>query len=290
MAAKLETLTSTRKSARQRSGRPATVEPPRLFYQDDAVVLYRGDSREMRELADETTDFIVTSPPYWDIKNYRAEGQMGLGQSYEEYWQELSKVLAECRRVLKPGRFLAIVIGTRISEGELKHIPSDLIQRMPELEFTLRKEIIWTKPKGTQGLWQRGTTQFLKDRPFAGLANINIQHEFILIFSRSGEFQPLRQERLPEDFIKEVSWSVWPLAVSPTKGHPAPFPNAIPERLIRLYTNKGEIVLDPFIGSGTTAVAAKRLERRCVGYEISEEYCLLAKRRIETETQHQLAI
>jgi len=272
------------------AARPATFERDRLFYQDDAVVVYCGDARNMCELADETIDFVITSPPYWDIKNYRAEGQMGLGQSYEEYWQELSKVLAECRRVLKPGRFLAIVIGTRVSEGELKHIPSDLIQHMPELDFTLRKEIIWTKPKGTQGLWQRGTTQFLRDRPFAGMANINIQHEFILIFSRPGEFQPDREERLPEDFIKEISWSVWALPVSNIKGHPAPFPDEIPERLIRLYTHTGEIVLDPFIGSGTTAVAAKRWRRRCVGYDISEDYCRLAARRIKTYTQHRLKI
>jgi len=266
------------------------IEQERLFYQDDAIVLYCGDSRRMPEIADETIDFVVTSPPYWDIKNYRAEGQMGLGQSYEEYWQELCKVLSECRRVLKPGRFLAMIIGTRISNGELKHIPADLINRMPDLGFTLRKEIMWVKPKGTQGLWQRGTTQFLKEKPFAGMLNINIQHEFILLFSRPGEFEAVEKERLSDDFIKEVSWSVWQLPVSQIKGHPAPFPNVIPERLIKLYSNAGEIILDPFIGSGTTAVAARKLKRRCVGYEISSDYCELSKKRILRETQHALTI
>lgn len=256
-----------------------------LYYRDEAAMIYCADSRQMPELADATVDLVVTSPPYWDVKDYRSEDQIGLGQSYEEYWLELSKVLRECARVLKPGHFLAIVVGTRISHGDLKHIPADLIHLMPSLGFTLRKEIIWAKPKGTQGLWQRGTTQFLKDRPYPGCLSINIQHEFVLIFSRSGDFLVQKEHRLSDDFIKEVSWSVWELPVSQVKGHPAPFPDTIPERLIALYTHPGDIVLDPFIGSGTTAVVARRLGRRCVGYEISEQFCELSKKRVRTETQ-----
>ena len=251
------------------------------WYQEDGMTLYCADARSMPEVADDSVDFVVTSPPYWDIKNYRAKGQMGLGQSYEEYWAELGKVLSECRRVLRPGRSLAIVIGTRISDGELKHIPADLIQRMPAIGFTLRKEIIWVKPKGTQGLWQRGTTQFLKDKPFPGCLNLNIQHEFILIFAREGAAEPDTSRRLSEEFIKEVSWSVWPLPVSDVKGHPAPFPESIPRRLIELYTSPGETVLDPFLGSGTTAVAARASGRLCLGYEIGEQHCELARKRLE---------
>lgn len=261
----------------QETGTPSR----RLWHQDDKVTLYCADARTMPELADESVDFVVTSPPYWDIKDYRTSGQMGLGQSYDEYRRELGTVLGECRRVLRPGRSLAIVIGTRISDGELKHIPADLIQRMPDIGFTLRKEIIWVKPKGTQGLWQRGTTQFLKNKPYPGCLNINIQHEFILVFAREGTAELDTSNRLSEDFIKEVSWSVWPLPVSKTKGHPAPFPEAIPRRLIELYTCPGEIVLDPFMGSGTTAVAAVNLERRCVGYDISEAFCALAQKRLK---------
>lgn len=261
---------------------PYDRAPQTPWYQDDWVALYCADARSMREVQDETVDLVITSPPYWDIKNYRTSGQMGLGQNYEEYWTELSRVFSECRRLLKPGRAMAVVIGTRISDGELKHIPADLVQRAPDLGFTLRKEIIWVKPKGTQGLWQRGTTQFLKKKPYPREFNLNIQHEFILIFVRDGDAKPERSSRLSEEFIKEVSWSVWPLAVSDVKGHPAPFPEKIPSRLIRLYTHPGETVLDPFIGSGTTAAAARRLERRCIGYDISEEYCVLTRRRLAT--------
>lgn len=230
----------------------------------------------MPEVASGSVDLVVTSPPYWDIKDYKADGQVGLGQTYQEYLAELGKTLRECFRVLKAGHFLAMVIGTRISDGELTHIPADLIRLMPGLGFTLKKEIIWVKPKGTQGLWQRGTTQFLKNKPFAGCANINLQHEFILIFQREGAYEPDSEHVLPEAFIKEVAWSVWQLPVSRTKGHPAPFPEAIPRRLIQLYTKPGEMVVDPFMGSGTTAIAAVNLGRRCIGYEISEAFCRLA--------------
>ncbi|MEA3401284.1 MAG: site-specific DNA-methyltransferase [Armatimonadota bacterium] len=249
------------------------VEP---YYEDDRIRLYCGDARNMAALNRGSVQLIVTSPPYWDIKNYRNSGQIGLGQSYEEYTAELHLVAEECKRVLAPGRFLCWVIGTRVSHGQLKHIPSDCIEVFGDHGYTLRKEFIWKKPKGTQGLWQRGTTQFLKDNPFPCQAAINIQHEFILVFQREGEFKPPRRSRLSEDFIKRVAWSVWELPVSRTKGHPAPFPIQLPERLTHLFSYPGDTVLDPFAGTGATLIAARNAERIGVGYEISEEYCQLA--------------
>jgi site-specific DNA-methyltransferase (adenine-specific) len=211
---------------------------------------------------------------------------MGLGQSYEEYLQEIGKVGEECRRVLQPGRFLCWVVGTRVSDGDMKDIPGESVRIFERAGFTFKKEIIWVKPKGTQGLWQRGTTQFLKDKPFVRCANINLQHECILIFQREGTYEPDVTHVLEEGFIKEVAWSVWQLPVSRTKGHPAPFPETIPWRLIQLYTRPGEVVLDPFMGSGTTAVAAVNLARRCIGYEISEEFCRLTVENLQKRQPH----
>ncbi len=248
----------------------------RAVYEDNWVKLYCGDARSMGEVADGSAALIVTSPPYWDIKNYRSAGQLGLGQTYEEYLAELGRVAEEFRRVLAPGRFLCWVIGTRVSDGDLKHIPADSIGIFTRAGFVLKKEFIWVKPKGTQGLWQRGTTQFLKKKPFPCQVNINIQHETILVFQREGQFAPPARERLSESFIKEVAWSVWELPVSLTKGHPAPFPLALPQRLIRLFSFAGELVLDPFAGTGTTLIAARGLRRRAVGYEINEQYAQLA--------------
>lgn len=122
------------------------------YYEDEAVKLFCGDARNMAALGRASAHLIVTSPPYWDIKNYRNSGQIGLGQSYEEYLAQLHLIAQECKRVLAPERFLCWVIGTRVSHGELKHIPADSIDVFGAHGYTLRKEFIWTKPKGTQGL------------------------------------------------------------------------------------------------------------------------------------------
>ena len=253
------------------------------FYDDGNVRLHLGDAREMREVGERSVSLVVTSPPYWDIKNYRSRSQIGLGQSYEDYLEQIALVVEECGRVLEPGRFAAWVIGTRVSDGDLKHIPADTIGVFSRAGFTLRKEIIWTKPKGTQGLWQRGTTQFLKKKPYPCCANLNIQHESILIFQAPGEFEPPHEHPLDEDFIKQVAWSVWELPVSRTKGHPAPFPVELPRRLIQLFSYPGETVLDPFAGTGATLLAARELGRRAIGCEISEEYCALARELLEAD-------
>lgn len=254
-----------------------------VYYMDDTIRVVHGDARDMDLVADGSVSLILTSPPYWDIKNYRTQEQIGLGQSYEDYLEQIKLVGEECRRVLEPGRFMAWVVGTRVSDGEMKHIPADCIRVFGELGFSFKKEIIWVKPKGTQGLWQRGTTQFLKTKPYPCSANINIQHEFILIFQREGQFEPPHTHALAESFIKQVAWSVWELPVSMTKGHPAPFPLSIPERLIQLYSYPGETVLDPFLGTGTTLVAARNLGRLGVGYEISTRYCQLATEVLSCE-------
>lgn len=259
------------------------------YFKNKLVTLYKGDSRAMEELRGSSVDFIVTSPPYWNLKNYKTSSQLGLGQTYEEYLVELKKVFDECKRVLKDGRFFALNIGTRVSDGELKHIPSDTIQMLGKMGFTLRKEIIWTKPKGTQGLWQRGVTQFLKSKPYPREANFNIQHEYILIFqknTKSGEPVDIPDKyrkasvKLEESFIKEVAWSHWNIKVSKHK-HPAPFPIELPHRLIKLYSFPNEIVLDPFMGSGSTAIAASQLKRRSIGYEISKEFCDMSRMYIQ---------
>ncbi len=252
------------------------THPKKAFYADEHVTLHCGDARRMNEIAPDSTDLIITSPPYWSIKNYRHRSQIGLGQSYEEYLDQIGIVGTEMARVLRPGRFLCWVIGTHISDGELKHIPAESIRIFAAVGFVLRKEFVWAKPKGTQGLWQRGTTQFLKDKPYPGQANINIQHESILIFQKPGDFPANREHRLDEAFIKSVAWSVWELPVSRVKGHPAPFPLELPARLIRLFSNPGDLVLDPFAGTGTTLIAAGQLGRRAIGYDVSEEFCELA--------------
>ena len=239
-----------------------------------------GNAKNMKELKDESVGLMVTSPPYWNLKEY---GNGDSEKGYAQYIKEIEEVLVEVKRVLKTGRFACINVGTAVSNYEMKHIPSDIINIMKKLGFIFRKEIIWYKPKGTQGLWQRGTTKFLKKMPFPCSLNLNIMHEYILIFQKDGDPNIVfcENDKLSEEFIKEVCWSVWDMRVSYTKGHPAPFPEKLPERIIRLYTKDGELVLDPFGGSGTTMKVARDLNRGSIIYEINKKYLDLIKQKVE---------
>jgi len=242
-------------------------------------MLVIADSRNMQEVKDGEVDLVITSPPYWNLKNY---GKDDPKKGYEQYINDIESVLKEVKRVLKDGRFACINVGTAVTKTEMKHIPSDVIKIMNNLDFVFKKEIIWMKPKGTQGLWQRGTTKFLKKEPYPGFLSVNIMHEYILIFQKKGEyeieFSP--ENMLTESFIKEVCWSIWPMRVSYTKGHPAPFPEELPKRLIQLYSLRGDTVLDPFAGSGTVMQVARDLARNSILYEKNGEYIDLIKEKV----------
>ena len=241
----------------------------------------------MPELPSQTIQLVITSPPYYNLKKY---GSCGRVKSYPEYLLDIQAVFKEVKRVMVPGRFVAIIVGTVISNCGIKPINADIIRIMESLNFIFVKEIIWMKPKGTQGLWQRGVTKFLKRQPYPCCFSVNIQHEYILIFRNEGQIQlNLKPEhKLSDRFIKEVSWSVWEIRVSCTKGHPAPFPDEIPARLIRLYTVQGETVLDPFGGSGTTMKAAKSLKRNSILYEVNAKYEDIIKQNVKWEQDHDL--
>jgi len=240
-----------------------------------------GDSSSMPEIESKSIHLVVTSPPYWNLKKYGEEG-LGPNQAYAKYLYEIQNVLKEVKRVMVSGRFVAINVGTAVSNDGMKPINADIVKMMEDLNFTFKKEIIWVKPKGTQGLWQRGVTKFLKSEPYPCFFSLNIMHEYILIFQNDGQIQiSIKPEhKLSEEFIKKVSWSVWEIGVSNTKGHPAPFPDEVPSRLIQLYTFQGETVLDPFGGSGTTMKVARNLKRNCVVYEINTDYIELIKQNV----------
>lgn len=239
------------------------------------------DSKNMKEIKSNSIHLTVTSPPYWNLKKYSGNG-IGEDEAYYKYLDGLRQVFEEVKRVTKNGRFVVINIGTAVSKESMKPIHGDLIKIMNDLEFIFKKEIIWLKPKGTQGLWQRGTTKFLKKEPYPGYLSLNIQHEYILIFQKKGELriQQDKTTQLSEEFIKKHAWSVWDMRVSYKKGHPAPFPEELPSRIIQLYSVKGETILDPFGGSGTTAKSCINLDRNSYTYEINEEYTGLIKENL----------
>ncbi|ADO45363.1 DNA methylase N-4/N-6 domain protein [Hydrogenobacter thermophilus TK-6] len=234
--------------------------------------IYCKSSESMEELPDNSVHLVVTSPPYNVGKEYDKD------LSFKEYLEFLKRVWKEVYRVLVPGGRVCINVANL---GRKPYIPlhAFIIQDMLDIGFLMRGEIIWNKDKSASpstawGSWLSAQNPTLRDI-----------HEYILVFSKDTfkRGNPLkRQSTITRDEFLEFTKSVWVFpAVSAKKiGHPAPFPIELPYRCIQLYTFKGEVVLDPFMGSGQTAIAAIKSGRYFVGYEINQDYVKLAERRI----------
>ena len=228
-------------------------------------------SEKMEELPDNSVHLMVTSPPYNVGKDYDEN------LTLNEYREFLKRVWIEVRRVLVPGGRVCINIANL---GRKPYIPlhAFIVEDILDLGFLMRGEIIWNKassgsPSTAWGSWLSPKNPTLRDI-----------HEYILVFSKgmfSRENIGKKSTISKEEFL-EFTKSVWTFPAEPaTKvGHPAPFPVELPYRLIQLYTFAGEVILDPFIGSGQTAIAAIKTRRHYIGYDINEEYVNLAKRRI----------
>lgn len=226
----------------------------------------------MKEIPDNSLHLMITSPPYNVTKEYDKD------LSLREYLQLLKNVFSETYRVLVYGGRACINVANL---GRKPYIPlSDHISHiMIEIGYLMRGEIIWHKGAGAGismawGSWQSAANPVLRDT-----------HEYIMVFSK-GSFSRKKPEDKENTITKEqfMEWtkSVWTINPESAKkiGHPAPFPIELPYRLIQLYSYKGDIVLDPFMGSGSTAIAALKSERKYVGYDIDPEYVKLAEARV----------
>jgi site-specific DNA-methyltransferase (adenine-specific) len=234
--------------------------------------IFCKSSEKMEELPDNCIHLMVTSPPYNVGKEYDEN------LTLNEYRTFLKRVWNETKRVLVPGGRVCINIANL---GRKPYIPlhAFIIEDMLDLGFLMRGEIIWNKassssPSTAWGSWRSAKNPTLRDI-----------HEYILVFSK-GMFSREnlgRKSTISREEFLEFTKSVWTFSAEPaTKvGHPAPFPVELPYRLIQLYTFEGEVILDPFIGSGQAAIAAIKTHRHYVGYEINEEYVKLAERRIK---------
>ncbi len=231
-----------------------------------------GSSENMQDIPDNSLHLMVTSPPYNVTKEYDED------LSLKEYLNLLQNVFSETYRVLVDGGRACINVANL---GRRPYLPlSDYIsQMMMEIGFQMRGEIIWNKGAGAGvsmawGSWQSASNPVLRD-----------VHEYILIFSK-GSFSRRKSEDKENTITKEqfMEWtkSLWTMNPESAKkvGHPAPFPIELPYRLIQLYTFKGDVILDPFMGSGTTAIAALKAERKYIGYDNDPEYIKLAEKRI----------
>lgn len=235
-----------------------------------------GDSRSMTEVASRSVALVVAAPPAFSAKDYEedmADGQ--LPGSYIDYLKELADVLAECRRVLEPGGRIAVVVGN-LGRRPYRSLSSDVVRILQDdLGLLLRGEIVWQKAEGGAGTGAWGSFGKPSNPVLRDLT------ERVIVagkgrFDRAVRPRQRRERGLPhessishEEFMA-ATLDVWPIpAESPKRvGHPAPFPVALPRRLIELFTYRGDVVLDPFMGSGSTAVACVETDRRYVGYDI----------------------
>ena len=247
-----------------------------------------GDSRIMKEVNNEEVDLIITSPPYWHIKDYGVSGQIGYGQILHEYLRDLYCVWKECFRVLRDGGKLCINVGDQFSRttiyGKYKVIPihSEIIAQCEDIGFDYMGAIIWQK-KTTMNT--TGGATVMGSFPYPPNGIVEIDYEFILIFKKSGKNKKVSKEikeasKLTKEEWKEYFSGHWRFAGARQIGHEAMFPEELPKRLIKMFSFVGDTVLDPFLGSGTTVKVALELKRNAIGYEINKNFLDTIKAKI----------
>ena len=245
----------------------------------------------MPEVADGTVALTVTSPPYWNSIDYdlhangdgdewyRERRYEAYGTSYPDYLDRIEQTFTEVRRVTMPGGFCAIVVGTILQKGVHYPAPMDITSRLTASGWQFHQDIVWNKVTG--GVKRAGS---YIQRPRAGYFYPNIMTEYILIFRKPGAKRYDREPALPVDevFKRDIANSIWHIAPVPPNSidHPCPFPDELVRRLVMLYSQRGDIVLDPFLGSGQTAKVAAQHGRQAIGYDIESAYIDFAKSRM----------
>ena len=251
--------------------------------------IINGDSRQMAELPDNSVHLAITSPPYWQLKDYGTDNQIGFHDSYENYINNLNLVWKECYRTLHNGCRLCVNIGDQFARavyyGRYKVIPirEEIIKFCENVRFDYMGAIIWQKvttSNTTGGGVQMGSYPY----PRNGI--LKLDYEFILVFKKLGDAPKHSKEQKGLSKMTAEEWNTffaghWNFAGARQNGHIAMFPEELPRRLIKMFSFVGETVLDPFAGSGTTALASKNLDRNSVGYEINPEFLPFIKDKLE---------
>lgn len=243
-------------------------------------ILYNGDSRNMTKMYSESVELIVTSPPYWQLKDYGSKHQIGFHDSYESYINNLNLVWKECERILKPGCRLCINIGDQFARsvyyGRYKVIPirTEIIRFCEAIGLDYMGAVIWQK-QTTMNTTGGGAVMGSFPYPRNGI--LKIDYEFILMFKKQGKLPAPSSAAKAKSAMTKEEWNTyfashWTFGGARQDGHIAVFPEELPARLIKMFTFHGETVFDPFMGSGTTALAAKHLGRNSIGYEINPEF------------------
>jgi site-specific DNA-methyltransferase (adenine-specific) len=257
--------------------------------------IVNGDCRDMKGLQDSSVHLVITSPPYWQLKDYGSEEQIGFHDSYEKYINNLNLVWKECFRVLHNGCRMCINIGDQFARsvyyGRYKVIPirEEIIKFCENIGFDYMGAVIWQKvttSNTTGGGVQMGSYPF----PRNGI--LKIDYEFILILKKPGDPPKPDLEQKEQSRMTPEEWNTffaghWNFPGTKQNNHIAMFPEELPRRLIKMFSFVGETILDPFLGSGTTSLAAQKLNRSSIGYEINADFIPVIKEKLNC-SQHDL--
>ncbi|MCA1813460.1 MAG: site-specific DNA-methyltransferase [Halobacteriales archaeon] len=220
-----------------------------------------ASSEDLRAVRAGSVQAVVCSPPYWDRKDYGHAAQLGHGEDYARYLDRLDAVWQGCLRALRPSGTMWVVIDKVWERGSVLPIPWDIAQRCQALGFTLLDLLVWHKPSAIAGMTPR---------------NLVNKHETIVVLAKG-----------PKPKLRAEAGDVWRVPVKAgslraTPDHEAPYPEELIARILACSTDEGDLVLDPFLGSGTTMVVARRLGRRCLGYEVNPAFAPLIAARLGT--------
>jgi site-specific DNA-methyltransferase (adenine-specific) len=252
-----------------------------------------GDARDLSGIPDESVHLVVTSPPYWTLKEYNAhEAQMGSIEDYEEFLQELDRVWAECARVLAPGGRICCVVGDvciprkRIGRHLVMPLHADIQVRSRALGLDTLTPVLWHKI--ANGVTEaEGNGAGFYGKPYQPGAVVKNDIEYILFMRKGGTYRKVTPLQKALSILTKEEMQAWWRSIwtdirgaSTRAGHPAPYPPALAERLIRMFSFAGDTVLDPFSGTASTSVAAVAAGRNSIGIEIDPQYLALARQNL----------
>lgn len=265
------------------------ADPARVAAVVDRILI--GDSRDMREIPDNSVGLVVTSPPYFAGKAYEeALGEDHIPADYVTYLDMLRDVFAECVRVLEPGGRIVVNVAN-LGRRPFRSLAADVTDILQDdLGLLLRGEVVWLKQRGSSGncawgSYRSPTNPVLRDTTERLVIASKGRFDRALSVGKREKLGLPFESTVPADEFMEATLDVWEIAPeSATRvNHPAPFPVALVERCIHLYSFAGDVILDPFMGSGSTAVAARRTGRRYIGFDTDPAYVALANQRVREE-------
>ncbi|MDR3349414.1 MAG: hypothetical protein LBO03_07405 [Acidaminococcales bacterium] len=251
--------------------------------------IINADCRAMNDVAGKSVDLIITSPPYWQLKDYGVAGQIGFDDDYETYINNLNIVWKECFRVLKDGCRLCVNVGDQFARsvyyGRYKVIPihSEIIRFCETVGLDFMGKIIWQK---STTMNTTGGGAVMGSFPYPRNGIVRLDFEYILLFKKPGKGHTPTKEQKERSIMTNLEWNAyfnghWNFAGTKQDKHLAMFPDELPRRLIKMFSFAGETVLDPFAGSGTTAKVARELGRNSINYEINPEFIAVMQRKVE---------